>query len=333
MSKSRLEWKVGLFMLIGLALLGGLLLQFSKGTTFFRHTYDILLRSPNVGGGLKIKASVLMAGVQIGTVSDIKLGPAGTNVTITLRIFKDYVIYRDAKFYIEQSGFLGDQYVAILPTQNQGDVYKDKDIAEAQSPMNVMEIARSATELLANVNQTTLRLDDMLTNVTFYLLNAQTLTNLARAAENLRSLTDDARTTVQGLNALLASNSPALNYAGSNIAGLSDRLNRIADGVGEVVATNSPSIHSTVKNLETSSEQLKAVMDDVQAGKGLAGKLLQDPETAAHMQQIAQNLSITSSNLNRLGLWGILWKKKVPEEQHAPKRRDEPARSPKDRAD
>src|SRR4051812_10998906 len=160
MTKSRLEWKVGLFVLIGLALLGGLLLQFSKGTTFFRHTYDILLRSPNVGGGLKIKASVLMAGVQIGTVSDIKLGPAGTNVTITLRIFKDYVIYRDAKFYIEQSGFLGDQYVAILPTQNQGDVYKDKDIAEAQSPMNVMEIARSATELLANVNQTTLRLDD-----------------------------------------------------------------------------------------------------------------------------------------------------------------------------
>jgi hypothetical protein len=32
MSKSRLEWKVGLFVFIGLALLGALLLQFSKGT-------------------------------------------------------------------------------------------------------------------------------------------------------------------------------------------------------------------------------------------------------------------------------------------------------------
>ena len=41
MNESRLEWKVGLFVFMGLVLLGGLLLQFSKGTTFFRSTYEI----------------------------------------------------------------------------------------------------------------------------------------------------------------------------------------------------------------------------------------------------------------------------------------------------
>ena len=46
MNKSRLEWKVGLFVFIGLALLAVLLLQFSKGMTFFRPTYDILLHAP-----------------------------------------------------------------------------------------------------------------------------------------------------------------------------------------------------------------------------------------------------------------------------------------------
>jgi len=64
MSKSRLEWKVGLFVFVGLVLLAALAIQFSKGTTFFRPTKMILLRAGNVGG-LKMKAQVLMAGVQV----------------------------------------------------------------------------------------------------------------------------------------------------------------------------------------------------------------------------------------------------------------------------
>src|SRR2546423_5682086 len=133
MSKSRLEWKVGLFVLIGLVLLAALLLQISKGTTFFRPTIQILLRAGNVGG-LKMRAQVLMAGVQVGTVSDIRLGPQGTNVTIRLKLYDQYVIHKDAQFLIEQSGFLGDQYVAIMPTKNQGDVFHDGDTAEAEAP-------------------------------------------------------------------------------------------------------------------------------------------------------------------------------------------------------
>ena len=38
MNKARLEWRVGLFVFIGLVVLGGLLLQFSKSASFFRKT-------------------------------------------------------------------------------------------------------------------------------------------------------------------------------------------------------------------------------------------------------------------------------------------------------
>src|SRR5258708_18729081 len=84
MSKSRLEWKVGLFVFIGLALLAGLLIEFSKGLSLFRPTYEIYLRASNVGG-LKPKAAVLMSGVQVGTVANIQLAPDGKSVTITNR--------------------------------------------------------------------------------------------------------------------------------------------------------------------------------------------------------------------------------------------------------
>ena len=52
---------LGMLFFVGLVLLAALLLQFSKGTTFFRPTYTIYLRAANVGG-LKMRASVLMAG-------------------------------------------------------------------------------------------------------------------------------------------------------------------------------------------------------------------------------------------------------------------------------
>ena len=87
MEKSRLEWKVGLFVLIGLVLLAVLVIQFSKGNTLFRSTYTLRLHADNVAG-LKRRAQVLMSGVQVGTVSEMALGPQGTNVTIFLSIYQ-----------------------------------------------------------------------------------------------------------------------------------------------------------------------------------------------------------------------------------------------------
>ena len=79
MAKSNLEKKVGLFVAIGLVLLAVLLLQFSKGTTFFRSTYQLRLKTSNVAG-IKVRSSVLMSGVPVGTVSRIELLPNGKHV-------------------------------------------------------------------------------------------------------------------------------------------------------------------------------------------------------------------------------------------------------------
>jgi len=311
MNKARHEWKVGLFVFIGLVLLAGLLLQFSKGTTFFRPTYRILLRAANVGG-LKARSQVLMAGVQIGTVSDLRLVPSGTNVTISLRLFSQFKIHKDARFLIEQSGFLGDQYVAIMPTRNLGDTFEDGDIAEAEAPFNMQEVARSAGGFIQRVDETAKKLNDAIADVRRLVLNEQTLTNLAAAVGNLRAASERALLTLDNFDALVSSNSPALAHSGSNLVVFSEQLNQFAGGLSGVLATNSEQINAAVKNIESSTIVLKNVMDELQAGKGLAGNLLKNEQLAATVSQIANNLSITSSNLNRLGLWGILWQHKPP---------------------
>ncbi len=316
MSKSRLEWKVGLFVFIGLVLIAALLLQFSKGLTFFRSTYDIYLRSPNVGG-LKTKAGVLMSGVQVGTVSDIQLAPDGRTVTITLRIFSNYVIHKDARFVIEQSGFLGDQYVAIVPTSNQLPPFQNGDVATAEAPFNLQEFTRSASGFIARVDETIKKLNDSLADVTRILLNPETLTNLSITAGNLRNVSDRALIAVDNINSTLSTNEPALTESISNLVVFSRQLNEFAVQLKDVVATNTEGVNQTVKNVEASSESLKALAADLQQGKGLAGNLLKNPELAARASEIANNLSITTSNLNRLGLWHMLW-------QHKPARTNAP---------
>ncbi len=323
MSKSRLEWKVGLFVMIGLVLLAALLIAFSKGLTFFRPTYTILLNAPNVGG-LKTRADVLLSGVKVGTISDIKLSPEGTNATVSLSIYSVYQIYRDATFVIESAGFLGDQYVAIVPTENKGRVLHDGDLATAEAPFNLQEVARSAGGLLQRIDETAKRLNDSIVDIRRLLLNEQTLTNLSAALVNVRSLSERARVAVDNINSIIETNGPALSQAGSNLVLFTEQINHFANSLSDVVSTNAPELNTAVKNIKASTEDLKNMLGDLHAGKGTVGNLLTNDQIAADVGQISANLSVTTSNLNRLGLWGILWQHKPPKTNAPPKNSQAP---------
>jgi len=318
MDKKRLEWKVGIFVFIGLVGLAALVLQFSRGTSLFKPTYNLYLKSKNVGG-LKAGASVLMSGVPIGTVSDIELTPQGTNVTITLKIYTKYAIRKDADVRIEQSGFLGDQYVAVVPGLNEKEPWAPNDHLEANEPFNLQEVARSAANFLKSVDQTTKRLDDAIADVRRLLLNEETLTNLATAVSNARIATEHAVGTVDNINSLVTTNSEAVASAVSNVVFFSQQINQFAGGLKEVLATNSDELNASLKNFEASTASLKGLLQGVQSGQGLAGDVLRNEQLATNVNAIAANLSVTTSNLNRLGLWHFLWHKEVPPDEKTSK--------------
>jgi len=306
MDKSRLETKVGVFVFVGLALLALLLVQFSKGTSLFRGTYELRLHASNVGG-LKQRASVLLAGVQVGGVSDIQLAEDGKSVTILLRIYRSCKIYHDARFVIEQSGFLGDQYVSVIPTSNSPPVLLDGADVNCQEPFNLLEVARSATGFIQRIDETAQKLDASITDLRRVVLNQQALTNFTVAINNLRSVSERAVGTVSDLDALIATNGSQINLAVSNVVFFSQDLIRLANSAQSVVTTNGPEITAAIRNIESATEVLKKLADDLQSGKGLAGTALQNEQLATNVQAIAYNLAIASSNLNRLGLWHFLW--------------------------
>jgi ABC-type transporter Mla subunit MlaD len=311
MESKRLETKVGLFVFIGLALLALLLIQFSKGTSLFRGTYTLRLHAINVGG-IKPRAGVLLAGVQVGSVSDIKLADDGKSVTMLLKIYKQFPIYGDARFVIEQAGFLGDQFVSVIPTANALPALTNNADVPCQEPFNLQEVARSASGFIQRIDETAKKLDASVSDLQRVVLNGQTLTNFSVSISNMRSFTEQALDTVKDINALVVTNGSQVGIAVSNAVLFSADLTRLANNADALLTTNGTEISEAVKNIRESTQTLKGLMADVQAGKGLAGTILENQQVATNFQDIAANLAITTSNLNRVGLWGILWPHKAP---------------------
>ena len=316
MNRSRLELKVGIFVTICLGLLVGLLLQFSKGTTLFRHTYAIILNTSNVGG-LRPRASVLLSGVQVGTVYDIKLAPDGTNVSVMLKIYSEFIIKDDARFEIEQSGFLGDQFVAVYPDANQGAPLTNGAAAQVDPPFNMLGVARSVAGFVKRIDDTARNLNDAINDVRRSVLNQQTLTNLAYTIQTLQHVSEGAAVVVSNLDALVRSDAEPVGAVISNLNTFSLQLNALAQSAQDLLNTNRPQINLAVNNLETSTAMLTNLLTETAHSKGLAGALLYDQTLSSNVSSLVSNLSIASANLRSNGLWHFLWKPK-PSDQAAP---------------
>ena len=316
MDKSRLETKVGLFVCLGLALLAALLLQFSKSTSLWRGTYELHLHAANVGG-IKPRAGVLLAGLQVGSVAQIRLAPDGKSVTIDLKIYKEFPIYTNSTFVIESAGFLGDQFVSIIPSTNlvamtEADKFTNGADALCIPPFNLLQAERDAGGLINSINGTAKDLADSVKDLRAKVLNAETLSSFGTSVTNLKLFTEQALDAVKDINGLVHTNGAQVSLAISNAVKFSAGLTDLTDSAKQILTTNGVTLNQATKDLAEAMNNVKQITSDVQAGKGLAGAVLQNPELAMNVQTLAANLAITSSNLNRLGLWGILWSHPAP---------------------
>lgn len=302
MNNQGLGWKTGLFVLIGLILLGALMLQFQKGTKLFTSTYEIELKTSNVGL-IKQGATVLMAGVPIGHVRKIKLEQGGKSVTLLLEIQKRYKIYSDARFVIEQIGLLGDQFVSVLPQKNQGDLLQDGDTVVGEEPFSFQAMARSTKGLIDRVNQTVRQIQETFSRVDEHLLGERTLTNLSTTVGNFRNVSTKVGMAMNTFNGLLVSNAPAINLTVSNALHFSEDLEHIGEELQEIVATNRNDLNRVVQNLEDFSATTRDLAKEVKSGEGVAGLLLNDSKSKQQLGSLIENLTNLSSNLNKYGIF------------------------------
>lgn len=306
MNGKGLETRVGLFVLVGLVLLAVLLLLFSKGMTLSREVFYVELRSTRVGG-IRPGANVLLAGVPVGRVAEVRLDPDGKGVTMRLKISSRYRIYRDARFEVEQAGFLGDQYISIYPGDNIGEPLTNNAVAYCHPPFNVQEAIAQAVETISRIGQATTNVNAAVADVRRHLLNEQRLTQLGGAIDQFALLTTEAQIAVSNVNALIAVNALPVTRAVSNLNHFSTQLSELGTNVHGWFDANEERLTALLQNLQSASVTLTNLLAGLETGRGAAGRLLRDEQLAAQLSAIAENLAITTSNLNRRGLWGILW--------------------------
>ena len=108
-----LEFKVGIFVFVGLAMLGALLVQFGRLGEGFKTYYTVTVRFSDASGLLK-GTDVLLAGARIGKVAGgPKLLREGDGVAVPLKIYDYIKIPKEAKFTVGSSGLLGDRFVNV----------------------------------------------------------------------------------------------------------------------------------------------------------------------------------------------------------------------------
>lgn len=293
--------KVGLFVLVTLILIAAMILNFSKGLGLFAPTYTFRIVSTEIGG-LKVGVAVTMSGVPVGRVIGFELTADRKAVEISVRLLSRYPVRRDARFEIEQSGFLGDQYVGITPQGDTEPFLAENELAYAQAPFDLQETARSATALLGKLESALDRINGAVGRVDEQLITTETLTNLTASAANLRLASEEAKGAMVDVRLLLRTNSPVVTGTLSNLNALTHTLDGTARQLDALVTEQRPLVRDAVANAGAATADLKLITTDLRQGKGVAGALLNDESLRLQLGSAFTNLATVSSNLARFGL-------------------------------
>ena len=106
--------------------------------------YEINARLPKADG-LSVGTDVRLAGIKIGTVTDLTLDPKTFLVTVHMSIRDDIKLPVDSSVLVTQAGFLGGQYLSITPGGDDKMMAAGSFFENAQGSIDVMGLVNRFT--------------------------------------------------------------------------------------------------------------------------------------------------------------------------------------------
>lgn len=268
-NEKTLELKVGAFIVVGLAVLAALVVQFGRVGEGFKTYYGLTVRFPDASGLLK-GSDVLLAGAKIGRVSGgPRLASSGQGVDVPLRIF-DYVkVPAGSKFAVGSSGLLGDRFVAVTmpPGESKGFIEKNATIEGARET-GLDDLTREGGFLVSDLRGAVQNV-----NVTISRLNDQAL-----SPENMQNL----KASVEHLNAATT----ALAESSKKIDGVLEK----ADGTMGSAKKAADDVQTAIVDARKTIQAATQVMQEATRGKGLLATLLTNQDLAQDLHALVSNL-------------------------------------------
>jgi len=272
--------RVGLFFLLGVALVWVTFETLSDGKLFEEHGHTLVARFDDLKQ-VKTGDDVRMAGVKIGSVKTTEL--AGRRGEAVLQIDPKIDVPGDATASIEMSGLIGGNYVAIDLGQIGSPPLADgAEIKTAESP--------DLNTLMAQIGGLGKQLQDSLGSF------STALNGDAKGGGGV----------IQKIDKLITENTSRLNATMTNLQQITDKINNGEGTLGKLV--NDPKLHddllATVDEIKATAAQAKvfvdnaeSVMDQVKSGQGTLGTLVYDQKAADNIRVSIANIRSVSDKL------------------------------------
>src|SRR5260370_18279399 len=185
-----LEFKVGVFVFVGLAMLGALVVQFGRLGEGLKTYYGLTVRFSDASGLLK-GADVLLAGAKIGKVSG---GPGmdreGEGVDVPLKIYDYIKVPEGRKFTVGSSGLLGDRFVNVVmpPGQPKAFLAPNTYLSGARET-GIDDLTREGGALVKDLRGTVRKITTAATRLSQDTLSSANMENLKSIMAHLNEAT------------------------------------------------------------------------------------------------------------------------------------------------
>ncbi|MGA2018467.1 MAG: MlaD family protein [Opitutaceae bacterium] len=290
MNSSQQTARVGLFFLLGVALVWVTYETLSGGKIFEPRKHTLFARFDDVRQ-LKTGDEVRLAGVKVGSVLRTRL--AGRRAEAVLEVDPTIPIAGDATATIEMSGLISGNYVSIdMGTPGSPPLADGEEIRTAESP----------------------DLNTLMTDLSG--LGKQLQDSLGMLSTALNGSPKTGGGLIAKLDKLLADNEGKLSATMTNLQEISEKVNHGDGTIGKLL--NDPRLHdellATVGDVKAAAAQAKelvasaqSVMDQVKSGQGAVGTLVYDPKTAEDIRaSIADIRSVSDKIAKGQGTLGKL---------------------------
>ncbi len=308
--KKRSEVYVGLFLFSGLALLGGLVLQFGKFSDRWRGHYLLTVVFDDASGVIK-GSEVRMGGARIGQVASLPALNEAVQVEVKLAITAAIRIPAGSTFQINSATLLGDKLIVVNPPDDRTGRFIEPDsrlkgagLTGLDAIQNNAEIvSRDIVRILKEAEATLAKVDGAVDDIKVAskllgesvgkingsLLSAKNLANFDSTLDNLATATAqwkatsskldpalaEAREAVQAVKTAAASAEKTLKSADQTLAAVKPALNRFPKAVDQ--------FSSTVGKAGDALDRMKK-------GEGLLGALASDNDVALDAKAFMRNL-------------------------------------------
>ncbi|MDF1825863.1 MAG: MlaD family protein [Verrucomicrobiales bacterium] len=288
--KQRTELYVGLFVLLGLLLLGGFAFQFGRFGSTGGETYPLTVKVRDASG-VRVGSPVRIGGLDIGSIiSEPSLDEDFKIVSIEVEILEDMKIPRGSMVNIGTSGLMGDRYIRISPPESvNAGFYEPGEEVAASSSATIDDVATGAVETLGQaertleqIGQSVRQLNDIFRRFDEGVMDEANVTNLRLTMANLRSATEKIDAASGRIDPLLKETGEAISAVKVTAEEAQVAVAEVGSGVvnfSETLRKTDPVLlkfDATLGELRDTLDSINGLMKDVEGGDGLAGALMTD---------------------------------------------------------